>query len=313
MLIIGLNALSYEEEKFHFGMWAINKSPLTIGAPMGSAVTNAKSLEIISNKEVIAINQDSLGKQAELVRRYTTAQYDVWLGELSDSRLVLGLANWANDTQTVTVSLPNDLGIASATARDAWAALDVGPLNTTYTTDLVGHELRLLVLSDVVKAEKQPQSVGYYAAATNATYSGAAINNPNPGCGPGQCLPVGSKVTGIGQGQANAAVRFAGVTATTAGTKLVGIDYINYDIAMATAWEFGDNTRNMTIAVNQPDMSTGTRVAFPISGGNWFESGRLYVYVDGFTEGSENNVIFTAYGDAETFAPDLVGFEVFEI
>lgn len=315
MLIVGLGALSLTEEKFHFGMWAINKSPLVIGAPTSASLTPPASLALLANTEVIALNQDALGKQAQLVRRYTAAQYDVWLGTLSGGRLVLGLANWSNGSQSVTVSLPADLGIASAFARDAWAQADVGALSGSYSTTLAGHELRLLVLSDIVNANATAgsgtqTSVGYYTATTGATLSGAAGREI---CAAGQCLPAGTKVVDIGQGQANAAVTFAGVTAATAGTKLLGIDFVNYDVALDTAWGLGDNTRNLTVAVNQAGPSSGMRVAVPISGGNWYESGRLYVYASNFTAGSANKVVFTSFGDAATSAPDLVGFEVYEV
>lgn len=316
MLIVGLNALSTEEERFHFGMWAIHKSPLVIGAPMDTTLTPSSSLQILNNTAVIAINQDPLGQQARLVRRYTTEQYDVFLGALSGNRLVLGLANWLNDSQTVTVRLPADLGIASATALDAWQQEQQDTpvaLNDTYTTTLAGHELRLLVLSDIVNATHGIQTpVGpYYAAAHNASLSGDALVVACSSSA-GECLPVGSKVGNIGQGDTAAAVTFAGVQATTAGTKLLGIDFCNYDVALDSAWGYGDNTRNMTIAVNQEDAANGTRFSFPLSGGDWYDSGRLYVYVDGFEAGAANQVVFTSYGSDATWAPDLVGFEVFE-
>jgi hypothetical protein len=72
---VGLNALSIEEEKFHFGMWAINKSPLIIGAALDPGRLNKASLEILLKKEIIAINQDSLAKQAQLVRRNTEDEW----------------------------------------------------------------------------------------------------------------------------------------------------------------------------------------------------------------------------------------------
>lgn len=310
MLIVGLKALSESEERFHFGMWAINKSPLVVGCPMNDSLTPSSSLDIITNAEVIALNQDALGKQAQLVRRYTSEQYDVWAGELSGARMVLGLANWYNGSQAVTLSLPADLGIESASARDVWAGEDAGTIGATYATTLAAHELRLLVLSDIVSATAGVQSpAGYYAAAGDAALSG---NAAVVACGSGQCLPAGSKVGSIGEGAPAAAVAFAGVAAASAGTKLLGVDFINYDVALDTAWGLGDNTRNMTIAVNQP-AANGTRFSFPISGGDWYDTGRLYVYVDGFVEGAGNEVVFAAYGDAATWAPDLVGFELYEI
>lgn len=311
MLIVGLDALSNEEEKFHFGMWAINKSPLVLGSALADSLTPASSLAVVSNKNVIALNQDSLGAQAVLVRRSTAAQWDVWQGALSGARQVVGLANWYNGSQSVTVNFAADLGIASAVAEDAWTGASLGTLSGNYTTTLAGHELRLLVFSDIVNATTGVQkAVAYYTASTQATLAGNAVVVD---CPSGQCLPAGIKVGNIGEGDAAASVTFSGVKATTSGTKLLGIDFVNYDVALDTAWEYGDNTRNMTIAVNQASAVDGTRFAFPISGGDWYDAGRLYVYVEGFVAGSSNKVVFTAYGSSATWAPDLVGFEVYEI
>jgi hypothetical protein len=56
-------------------MWAINKSPLIIGAALDPDRLDKVSLDILSNKEVIALNQDSLAKQAQLVRRNTEDEW----------------------------------------------------------------------------------------------------------------------------------------------------------------------------------------------------------------------------------------------
>ncbi|KAF6827588.1 alpha-galactosidase precursor [Colletotrichum musicola] len=301
MLIVGLNALSIEEEKFHMAMWSINKSPLTLGAPAIPALVPEHTLSIVANKEVIAINQDPLAKQAQLVRRYTEEEWDVWAGELSGDRLVVGLANWRNDSQPVSVDLAAVLGVASAKARDVWAASDIGAVEGTYETELKGHELRLLVLSDITKSEAVHTSAGYYSAGDDAALSGSAAK---VACASGQCLPNGSKVGNIGSG---AGVKFEGVEAKSEGKKLLGVDFINYEVALDSAWDFGSNTRNLTISVNGGDAK---RWAFPISGGNWFDTGRLLVEVDGFKGDASNTVEFKASGSA--WAPDLVGFEVFE-
>ncbi|OLN92773.1 Alpha-galactosidase D [Colletotrichum chlorophyti] len=300
MLIIGLNALSIEEEKFHMGMWAINKSPLTLGAPAIPALVPESAHAIVTNKEVIALNQDPLAKQAELVRRYTEEEWDVWAGELSGSRLVVGLANWKNDSQAVSVDLASVLGIKAANARDVWAAEDIGSFSGTYETTLNGHELKLLVLSDISKSEPFYAPTGYYTA-SDAKLSGSASKVD---CAEGQCLPSSTKVGNIGLG---ASVKFEGVAAKSEGKKLLGVDFINYDVALDSAWDFGSNTRNLTVSVNG---AAAKRWAFPISGGNWFDTGRLLVEVDGFKGDSSNTVEFKSFGSA--WAPDLVGFEVYE-
>ncbi|KAI1774167.1 carbohydrate-binding module family 35 protein [Hypoxylon cercidicola] len=298
MLIVGLNALSLQEEMFHFSMWAINKSPLNIGAPADPELTPATSLDVLRNEEVIAINQDPLGNQARLIRRYTEEEWDIWAGELSGSRMVLGIANWKNDSQTVDVDLLA-VNVSEASARDVWAAQDIGTISGVQTLELAGHEMRLLVLSDIVASASLLTSAGYYSAA-DAELAG---NATKIACDGADCAPAGSKVSITGQ---DASVAFDSVVASSEGKKLVGVDFINYEIALDSAWDYGSNTRNLTVSVNG---DTPKRWAFPISGGDWFESDRMFIEVDGFVAG-ENRVTFAANEDSS--APDLVGFEVFE-
>ncbi|PVI00568.1 carbohydrate-binding module family 35 protein [Periconia macrospinosa] len=298
MLLVGLNVLSPEEERFHFGMWAINKSPLMIGGILDRHLSNS-SLAILSNKEVIAINQDPLAKQAQLVQRHTEEEFDIWMGELSDSRKVLGIANWRNTSQAVEFDLKN-FNISSANKRDVWAAKSTDAISGVQKIDLAGHEMKLWVLSNITSSAEGFAPSGYYEAANGVLKGSASIVS----CPIGNCAPVQRKVGNI---QQNSNITIKGVSSKTSGKKLVGIDFVNYDYAFSTAWNWGTNTRNATISVNG---GRAKRWAFPLSGGNWFETGRLMVEMDGFKEGNGNEVVFGAAGN--TFAPDLVGLELFE-
>ncbi len=62
MLEVGNGGLTIEEEKSHFALWAISKAPLIIGSDL--TTIRRKSLEILTNTEIIAVNQDTFGKQA---------------------------------------------------------------------------------------------------------------------------------------------------------------------------------------------------------------------------------------------------------
>jgi len=300
---VGLGGLSHEEEKFHFSMWAINKSALKIGAPALPDITPAEAFNILSNTEVIAINQDPLSKQARLVRRYTEEEWDIWAGELSGSRMVLGIANWRNSTQTVQVNLAA-VNVSRASARDVWAKKDIGFISDTYKVELKGHEMKLLVLSNIenVRPSSAPQPAGYYSVA-NSTLSGGAAR---VACSSNaqECAPIGAKIS-IARAGASAAFDVV-VASAEPGRMLLGVDYINYEVALDTAWGWGSNTRNMTVVVNG---GKPKRWAFPISGGDWWESDRLFIEVDGFKTG-RNKVVFGVSGSSP--APDLVGFEIFE-
>jgi len=65
MLEIGNGGLSDAEERSHFALWAFAKSPLIIGCDLTSV--KSSSLNILKNKNLIAINQDPLGLQATCV------------------------------------------------------------------------------------------------------------------------------------------------------------------------------------------------------------------------------------------------------
>jgi alpha-galactosidase len=295
MLTVGLGGLTPTEERFHFALWAINKSPLIIGASVAGDNLPADSKAILSNKEVIAINQDPLGKSAQLVRRNSPEQYDIWTGELSGNRRVVAITNWKNATQTVNLDL-RSVSVASATtARDVWAAKDLGHVSGQRAFQLAAHELKLLVLSGITPAEPY-KSTGYYPA-TAATRTGSASVAT---CGSGQCLPGGKKVTQIGSG---ASVTVNNIVAKTGGKKTVAVDFIQYEIVYWT----GDNTRTFAISVNG---GPAKHWAFPISGGNWFETGRLTIELDGFMAGEKNSITFKNVGTA--WSPDLVGVEMLE-
>ncbi len=59
MLEIGNEELSEDEEKSHFALWAISKAPLIISSDLNTI--SKKSMEILMNEELIAVNQDPLG------------------------------------------------------------------------------------------------------------------------------------------------------------------------------------------------------------------------------------------------------------
>ncbi|KAF4978219.1 hypothetical protein FZEAL_5380 [Fusarium zealandicum] len=296
MLIVGLGALSYEEERFHFGFWSMMKSPLIIGGAMNAEEIPEESLKVMSNDEVIAINQDSLGKAAELVIRYTEEEWDIWAGNLSSSRKVIGIANWKNESQTVDVDL-GLIGVGTAKARNVWSHTD-GTVSGVESVKLAPHELRLLVLSDLEEVAL-PESTGYYSVEDAALAGSASLVD----CSETQCLPVNKKVGSIKEGSK---ASFKSVSASTDGPMLIGVDFINYDYRH-TIGDWETNSRNMTITVNENDPK---RWAFPLAGGDWYETGRMLIEVDGFVKGDENTVTFSGSASGG-WAPDLVGFETF--
>ncbi|CAG8640535.1 1664_t:CDS:2, partial [Ambispora leptoticha] len=81
MLEVGNGGMTHEEYKTHFSLWAALKSPLIIGCDVRNLTDGTR--DILSNAEIIAVNQDPLGQSAKLVFRKDNS-YDVWAGKLSE-------------------------------------------------------------------------------------------------------------------------------------------------------------------------------------------------------------------------------------
>lgn len=154
MLEVGNHIFTIPEEQTHFSMWAILKSPLTIGCALKDDVTSisAESLAILSNKEVIAFNQDSLGVSASFKRRWTVEQYELWAGPLSGGRTVVALINLAATSQILTFNLP-DAGIqTAATVKNVWAGTVTYDVVTRYLSSIPAHGIMLLELNGTTPA-----------------------------------------------------------------------------------------------------------------------------------------------------------------
>lgn len=97
MLEIGNGGLTNEEEKTHFALWAISKAPLIIGCDLSKV--SAESLTILTNKEIIAVNQDLGTVQAKcfygcssLTRFFRRP--NVWVTVKSSGEVIAAIVNW---------------------------------------------------------------------------------------------------------------------------------------------------------------------------------------------------------------------------
>ncbi|XP_047093378.1 alpha-galactosidase-like isoform X1 [Lolium rigidum] len=119
MLEVGNGGMTEAEYRSHFSIWALAKAPLLIGCDVRSM--NQATKNIISNSEVIAVNQDSLGVQGKKVQ--SDNGLEVWAGPLSGNRKAVVLWNRQGYQATITaywssVGLPAS---ATVTVHDLWA------------------------------------------------------------------------------------------------------------------------------------------------------------------------------------------------
>ena len=122
MLEIGNGGMSDTEYRAHFSMWAMLAAPLLAGNDLRSMSEATK--EILTNKEVIAINQDKKGVQGVRVRQ--DGETEVWKKPLADG-MAVALLNRGGNEARISVKWA-DLGITrkrTPKVHDVWSHKDV--------------------------------------------------------------------------------------------------------------------------------------------------------------------------------------------
>ena len=143
MLDVG-NGLNDTEGRAHFSMWCIMAAPLITGNDLSTMSASTKA--ILTNKEVIAVDQDPLGKQGRVVAGSGTSQ-EVWSKEMSGTNTrAVALFNRGGSSAAITVKWSQiGLPAGSATVRDLWKGTDLGAFNDQYTADAVAsHDVVML-------------------------------------------------------------------------------------------------------------------------------------------------------------------------
>ncbi|KAJ5715435.1 uncharacterized protein N7483_012616 [Penicillium malachiteum] len=178
MLEVGNDVFTTPEEQTHFSMWAILKSPLTIGAALKDDATSIaeSSLEILMNEDVIAFNQDSLGESASLRRRWTEDGFEVWSGSLEGEKTVVALINWDDETRDLTLDLPIAGFQSAGLVKNIWANETVENVKTTYSAFVEGHGVMLLELGDTTEAGTYSTSLFGSSTGTETTFSSVYAN-----------------------------------------------------------------------------------------------------------------------------------------
>jgi alpha-galactosidase len=143
MLEIGNGHMTDTEYRTHMSLWALTAAPLLAGNDLRNMSADTKA--ILMNKEVIAVDQDSLGKQASPVRN---GQLETWVKPLADGSVAVGVVNYGSDTASATVQA-SDLHLNGNVqhARDLWAHKDVTFENGAYSADVPAHGTLMLKVS----------------------------------------------------------------------------------------------------------------------------------------------------------------------
>ena len=134
--------LSLAENRTHFSMWAMLAAPLLAGNDLPNMKPEITA--ILTNKDVIAIDQDRMGKQATHV--YSDGEVDVWARHLSGGAMAVAVLNAGPDkysTHPFHLSLAK-LGLhGPQQGKDLWTGKDV-TLTDNMPVELDSHDILLV-------------------------------------------------------------------------------------------------------------------------------------------------------------------------
>jgi alpha-galactosidase len=143
MLEVGNGKLTLDENRTHMSLWALLAAPLLAGNDLSKM--KPETTQILTNRDVIAIDQDPLGKQGDRVS--AVGPVEIWAKPLKDGAKAIGLFNRNDTALPITLKL-SDVGFTAGTkARDVWQAKDLGKLQATYTATVPRHGVALLILT----------------------------------------------------------------------------------------------------------------------------------------------------------------------
>jgi alpha-galactosidase len=137
MLEVGNGGMTTTEYQAHFSLWALLAAPLIAGNDLRNMTPEIH--DILTNKEVIAIDQDPLGRQGRRV--WKDGDLEVWAKQLQNGDRAAILLNRGSAEQQITMGW-EQLGYPahlSATVRDLWAHKDMGKFTGKFSATVASH------------------------------------------------------------------------------------------------------------------------------------------------------------------------------
>jgi len=132
--------LTPDEQFSHLSLWCLLSAPLLIGGDI--AKMDEFTLGLLTNDEVIALDQDPLGEQARQV--INTGSMQVWMKKLEDGTRAIGIFNMTDTNADLRVDW-DSLGVGrDQQVRDCWRQQDLGVFARGFVTPVAPHGVRLI-------------------------------------------------------------------------------------------------------------------------------------------------------------------------
>jgi alpha-galactosidase len=144
MLEVGNGGMTTTEYRSHFSLWALMAAPLMAGNDLRSM--SPEIHDILTNKEVIAIDQDPLGRQGRRV--WKDGDLEVWAKQLKDGNRAVILLNRGGSSHEIIanweqIGYPGHL---SASVRDLWAHKDLGKFSGKFSASVESHGVMMVTV-----------------------------------------------------------------------------------------------------------------------------------------------------------------------
>ena len=141
MLQVG-RGMTYDEDKTHFSMWCMMNSPLLAGNDLRDMTR--ETIEILTNKEIIALNQDKGFRQATRLLR--EGDVEIWVKPLGKTGKQKAIAIMNRGEKTGQTALtPEKIGVSSTSKlRDLWLHENIGKLGKSRTFTIPKHGIVVL-------------------------------------------------------------------------------------------------------------------------------------------------------------------------
>ena len=142
MLEVGNGGMSTEEYRTHMSLWAILAAPLLAGNDLSKM--DATTRELLTNREVIAVDQDPLGKQGRRV--WQEGPLEIWVKPLHDGSSATGMFNRGSTDSEMRLPLALAGIQGKATVRDVWKHVDLGERSGEFIATVPPHGVVMLRL-----------------------------------------------------------------------------------------------------------------------------------------------------------------------
>ncbi len=134
MLEVGNGGMSADEYRTHMTLWAMSAAPLMMGHDLRE--TSAETLAMLTNKRVIAVDQDAKGVQGKAVRK--VGSMEVWAKPLAGGRVALALFNRGDAAASLALTAA-DAGLSTVSqVEDLWTGAKAAKLPASYAVPARG-------------------------------------------------------------------------------------------------------------------------------------------------------------------------------